>query len=462
MRKVLFAFVWTLFGFVAAAAEMPPAAEPRFFLEEVEVLGLRHAKPDIVLAESLLVAGQDYGEAELGAAMDRIRRLPFVLDAAFALRKGSTRGRYRLEIEVEETLRFFFGQNLVYTRFTNSLAINDFLADNYSISPGGLAGARFFAGRYTMLFASVSSGEGLQAGLTRYNLFDRRIFLSLGVESAHCCGDEVYPLGIDPTFSNWSGINDHRKYSFTLGMPIARSQSLRLQLTRRTSEFGERRSLLGLEKNRASLDYRDLVHDQIEFAFIRDTTDDPVLPSRGIVLAAFFDAQNFEAFPQNTPRVLGPNIELAAGVPAILPEFEARQVRLAVSVQQHFPLGSRQVFSGSARVGVGLAAVENLPIVVDLGDRAILRLVEQEDLELLEGYFTLKYSVALWSAEKARERGDLRLEAGLEFGYDHTTPDLGINNNPLYRKGASAGCVFRNRWGVFRFTFQVADYGRGF
>ena len=67
-----------------------------------------------------------------------------------------------------------------------------------------------------------------------------------------------------------------------------------------------------------------------------------------------------------------------------------------------------------------------------------------------------------WSAEKARERGDLRLEAGVEFGYDHSTPDLGINNNPLYRKGASAGVVFRNRWGLFRFTFQVADYGRGF
>lgn len=462
MRKVLFASFWALLGFVAAAAEMPPAAEPRFFLEELEVLGLRHAKPDIVLAESLLVAGQEYGEAELGAAMDRIRRLPFVLDASFALRKGSTRGRYRLEIEVEETLRFFFGQDLVYTRFTNSLAINDFLADNYSISPGALAGARFFAGRYTMLFASVSSGEGLQAGWTRYNLFDRRIFLSLGVETAGCCGDEVYPLGIDPTFSNWSGIDDHREYTLTLGMPVARSQSLRLQLTRRTSESGERRSLLGLERSRASLRYHDLEHDQIELAFVRDTSDDPILPSRGIVLAAFFDAQNFGARPEIPASFFGPVIEPEAGVPMVLPVFEARQIRLAISIQQHFPLGSRQVVSGSARVGVGLAAVEHLPILIEVGERTLLRLVDQEDLELLEGHFTLKYALTLWSAEKARERGDLRLEAGVEFGYDHSTPDLGINNNPLYRKGASAGVVFRNRWGLFRFTFQVADYGRGF
>ncbi len=88
--------------------------------------------------------------------------------------------------------------------------------------------------------------------------------------------------------------------------------------------------------------------------------------------------------------------------------------------------------------------------------------MRDESLSLLEGHFTLGYSVALWSAQKTRERGDLRLEAGLEFGYDRTDPGLGLADNPLYRKGASASVVFRNRWGVFRFTFQIADYGRAF
>ena len=461
MHKFLLASLWTLFVGIASAAE-PASVEPRFYLEAVEVVGLEHARPEIVVAESLLEPGRDFSEAELGAAMDRIQRLPFVVDASFALRKGSERGRYRLEIEVEETRRFFFGQDLTYTRFTNSLAINDFFADNDSLATGELAGVRFFAGRYTMLFASASGGRGLQAGLTRYNLFDRRIFFSLGLQAADCCGHDVFPLGIDPTFSSWSNDEGFRGVTLTLGMPLAKDQSLRLQLSRRTSGRGERRNLLGLEPDRASLQYRDLEHDQVELAWTRDTSDDPILPTRGYTLTGFLDAQDFSAHPEVPTSFFGPVVVPGTGVPAVLPEFRSRQLRMAFSLEQHFPLSPRQVASASARLGAGIASVEQLPVLEEAGDVAILRLVEAEDLALVEGHFTLKYSLALWGPEKTRERGDLRLEAGVEFGYDRTSPDLGLADNPLYRKGASASLVFRNRWGIFRFTFQVADYGRGF
>jgi len=462
MRKLLIASLWALLPILVLAAENASAAEPRFFLEEVEVLGLRYARPEIVQAESLLVAGQDFSEVELGAAMARIKRLPFVIDATFALRKGSERGRYRLEVEVEETQRFFFGQDLTFTRFTNSLAINTLLADNYSLSPGELAGMRFFAGRYTMLFASVSSGRGLQAGLTRYNLWDRRIFFSLGLQAADCCALDVFSLGIDPTFSSWSTDEDFREISLTLGMPIANDQSLRLQVTHSTSSFGERRNLLGLERSRAALTYRNLVHDQLELAFIRDTSDDPILPTRGYTFTGVFDAQDFSVEPQIPTRFLGPEIIVDANVPASLPDFRSRQLRLSLGLQQHFPFGSRQVISASARIGAGVGRVEKLPVLEEVGDQALLHLVDEESLDLLEGHFTLQYSLSLWNAQKTRERGDFRLESGVEFGYDRTQPTLGLTDNPLYRKGISLGVVFRNRWGIFRFTFQVADYGRGF
>lgn len=464
MKKLLIASLWALLGGIAAASpELPSVAEPRFFIEQIEVLGVHVARPEIVLAESLLAPDRELGEAELGAAMARIRRLPFVIDATFALRKGSERGRYKLEIEVEEARRFFFGQNLVYTRFTNSLAINDnFFADHSSLSPGELAGVRFFAGRYTMLFASASAGRGVQAGFTRYNLFDRRIFLSLALQSADCCAVDVFPLGIDPTFSSWTNDDDFREASLTLGMPLTRDQSLRLRLSRSTSALGERRSLLGLERSRAALAYQDLQHDQVELAWIRDTSDDPILPTSGYTLTGFLDARNFSANLELPSSVFGPIVVPGTGVPAILPQFSSRQLRLSFSVAQHFPLGPRQVISASARAGAGIATVENLPVLEEAGNTAVLQLVREEDLQLVEGHFTAGYSLALWNAGKTRERGDLRLELGVEFGYDRTTPNLRLADNPLYRKGASAGVVFRNRWGIFRFTFQVADYGRAF
>lgn len=463
MRKLfLIASLWALFGGNAAAAEPASAAEPSFFIETIEVIGLDFARPEIVLAESLLEAGQELREDELGAAMSRIRRLPFVVDASFALRKGSERGRYRLEIEVEETRRFFFGQDLTYTHFTNSLAINDFLADSDSLAPGELAGVRLFAGNYTMLFASVSGSRGVQAGLTRYNLFDRRIFFSLALQAADCCALDVFPLGIDPTFSSWSHDQDFREVSLTLGMPLTSEQSLRLRLLRSTSEEGFRRQLLGRENRRASLPYEDFEHDQVELAWIRDTADDPILPTRGQTLTAFLDAQQFSARPLLDPGYLGPVVTPGTGVPAVLPEFSSRQLRLSFSIAHHLPLSPRQVLSASARVGAGVAAVASLPILEQNGNEAVVGLVREEDLSLLEGHFTALYGLSLWGPEKTRERGDLRLEAGVEFGYDRTSPALGLADNPLYRKGAKASLVFRNRWGLFRFTFQIADYGRGF
>ena len=90
----------------------------------------------------------------------------------------------------------------------------------------------------------------------------------------------------------------------------------------------------------------------------------------------------------------------------------------------------------------------------------ILRLVEQENLDLIEGYFTARHSLSLWGAAKTRDRGDLRLEHTLEFGYDRVSPDLDLAENPLYRKSFTSSLVFRNSWGLFRLSLQIADYGR--
>ena len=86
-----------------------PAPPPTFPIERITVEGARHASPDLIVAESLLRAGQSYTETVLRQGVYRVRRLPFVRAARFSLRKGSERGSYELVITVEETHRVFFG-----------------------------------------------------------------------------------------------------------------------------------------------------------------------------------------------------------------------------------------------------------------------------------------------------------------------------------------------------------------
>ena len=147
---------------------------PRFFIETIAVEGAGQASSGIVVSESLLEEGRGYNEAELREAVYRVNRLPFVVEAAFTLGKGSERGRYRLLITVEEVETFFFGADLIYRDFGGSLAagpaIDDALTDSIT------AGARLFAGQ-GIVFAAVGDGEDLQAGYARYRLLGRPVLL---------------------------------------------------------------------------------------------------------------------------------------------------------------------------------------------------------------------------------------------------------------------------------------------
>jgi hypothetical protein len=85
-------------------ASTPDTGLPRMVL--VESLGVegtsREAVRRVVLSESRLVAGGSYSEQEIARAARRIKRLPFILDARPALRRGSAPGQYLLVFVVEE------------------------------------------------------------------------------------------------------------------------------------------------------------------------------------------------------------------------------------------------------------------------------------------------------------------------------------------------------------------------
>lgn len=94
---VLLCTAWTL-----------PAVAQGFHIERITILN-NHRSPAAILREEMrLKENQVYSEADLSHAHHRLMRLPFIWKADFALRKGSQRGSYVLEVTVTEAKRFFW------------------------------------------------------------------------------------------------------------------------------------------------------------------------------------------------------------------------------------------------------------------------------------------------------------------------------------------------------------------
>ncbi|MEM9554280.1 MAG: hypothetical protein AAGC60_08475 [Acidobacteriota bacterium] len=465
LSALLTACFWT------APAVADGLSEGRFLIERIVVEGVERAAPELIVAESLIEPGTEVSESELRDAVYRIERLPFVLAAEFSLRRGSERGRYELVVTVQELRRFVFGENLVVTRFTNSVSFNTLFAEDWTISPGGLVGMRFFAGDSDVFFVSAAAARGLQAGWSHYGLFGgRRGVLDVGIESRSGGPVEVYPLGLDPTFSSWRSDSGGEALQVGFGLPLSARTGLRLDARVSRDDGGERRNLLGDSRRaRATLGYSDLERAQLELAWSYDSTDDPVFPGEGLEVDVAIDWQELDAdlflLP---PRFLSPDVrpgedldvDVAVGEP--LPHYASDQVRLAASLAQHWRLAPRLSTSLSLRLAVGVGSVQNVPTLreTEAVSSVTLDLVSG-DLDLFEGECSVRASLDLWGPRLTRTRGDLRFELGATFGYDRTSPQFDLPENPLYRKTISASLVFRNSWGLFRFSLQVADYGRG-
>ena len=158
--------------------------EERFLIERIDVRHLLHASADVIRAETRLHDGESCAESDLRAANDRIRRLPFVLDAAFSLERGSVRDAYVLVITVTETRPLFY--RLDFVPFFESRNVVK------SVDNDELLGVRWFAGnRGAFHLAAIghqsdrpfeSSYVSLQGGYTRYGLFHDRAFATFTVD----------------------------------------------------------------------------------------------------------------------------------------------------------------------------------------------------------------------------------------------------------------------------------------
>lgn len=441
-----------------AADASPPASStagltqrPGLYIEKIEVEGARRVSPAILRSESLLVEGRVYDELDLLDAVYRIRRLPFVLDAAFSLRKGSERGKLTLVIEVEEVRRFFFGVDAQTTAFGDGLGFERRFLDDVNHQIFALAGARWFVGNYGVFFASASTGTSLQLGYTRYQLFNRGAFLNVGYEVVGCCETDVLPLGLDPTFSSWNNDGSAARGTVTLGMPLDSIRSLRLELSHLDGAEGFRREVIEPVSTRLLFDFDDRQESRLELAWVYDTTDDPSFPSRGLSMTAAVEAQRLEAaFTEPgflSQGFLTPVLRIPTSV-----EMRSRLYRAVFSGTRHWTLGGRNVLSVGWRVGAGRSSVDNVPTEEGV--------IESIDLDVWEAAVTLRHSLAVWGADRKDRHRELFWENTFEAGLEGTSPAFAGLADSLERIGLTTSLSYRTRWGIFRFGFSYVDVGR--
>jgi hypothetical protein len=444
--------------FLLLAGGMPvrgeePAQEPaRFLIEKITVEGPKEAAANIVRAETLLRAGELYGEDQLRQAVYRVHRLPFVLDASFSLRKGSRRGAYELLIQVEPARWFFYDAWVRAFAFEQPLVLRDeaFRGDRSSLALVGLAGARLFVGRSGVVFAAVDSREGAQAGFTRYDLLHRGILASAGVSRDWCCVTEVLPLGLDPTFSSWS-FNETVRFSLGLSIPLSGPQSIQFAASDRRGDHGTQEEVLlprGVRFSRRTMTGDALSYRRAEAKWVWDTSDDPVVPTRGLSVSAGLEASRFAA-RDLILYVLDPRTEetLATSTTSSL---RSEQVVAAVSVIRHWPLTPRQTVSAQGRVSAGRSRVETLDLHGD---------VSNGDADTYGGSVGVDHAVTLRRSRTSGSLDDIRLESGVEVGAETVSPH--VSPSPLRRIAVHAGLVFRNAWGRARITVSYLNFRKG-
>lgn len=453
--------LWALAASPASAAipEEPLAAEPaRFLIETITVETSRKASAGIIESETLLEEGGTYSEEDLRQAVFRVHRLPFVLGADFSLRKGSERGAYELVIQAHTARWFFFDRGLQFAHFDQLFALdtNFGSTEYFNINQTGLIGSRVFLGRSGVLYGSFGLQQdsidgdetGGQVGYTQYDLFGRGIVVNVSYARHACCGTVVLPFGIDPNLAAWDWEEDDEAF-LSLALPLSAHRSLQFGWTERRGEGAQHHRVLDPVYN--LLPQILLAEDQrfrrVDARWVHDTSDDPILPSRGTVLSGGLEYASYEAedliersFDFTDPPTDEPRAP-----------FHGEQILAALSAIHHWSITPRQSVSAGGRISFGQSRVTNLEV-----NEVVL---PRTDLDVFGGSLSARHLLRLRSHREPGDFSDLYLETGGTFGIETTSPDLALRDNPLERLELSTGITWRNQWGRLRFIFTFLDLG---
>lgn len=255
---------------------------PSFLIERIAVEGVRPSAVSIVVAQTLLPTGRAYTEDQLRDAVYRVKRLPFVVDADFELRRGSERGAYELLIRIEQAapIATSFGIEVLAYQLPQRYHLNRPYLTNAGAEIA--VTGRHFLGENGLLFASVDTSvvdslgndrfSVAEGGYTRYGLLGPASYLTVALSTS-----------FDPYDEQPNG-----QVSAQLAIPITGYQAVRLSGAWRVDRASfrpdaETRLHYSVETYQASLEW------------IYDSTDDPLFATDGTraVASAGVDHYNY-------------------------------------------------------------------------------------------------------------------------------------------------------------------------
>ena len=303
------------------AAPLPPL---RFWIDSLSVEGTnRQAIHRIVLGQSRLVAGREYSERDIRDAVQRVKRLPFILDAHPSLRRGRTPGRYELVFGVVEDTKVVFVADLGFSRDID-----------HEHRFGGSLGLGFdhFLGADSRVIATLGAHDYWNAPMTA----NRSGAVHLGYQKY-----DPFGQGSRLTLSAGSQLGGFGFGTLAASalLPVGRNQTLEVttHLSRATTAFFIGSLDSGIQERRRYI-------ADLQLAWTYETTDDPFSPLKGTRLVA--DAQYAHSFADNAPPFA-----------SILSDL-GDTGRVSVRASHVVPLSRRLVFepavSGSWQHGGGL------------------------------------------------------------------------------------------------------------
>jgi hypothetical protein len=442
----------------ADVPEEPIAVEPaRFLIETITVETNRTNAAGIIESETLLKEGGTYTEDDLRRAVARVHRLPFVLDASFSLRKGSERGTYELVIQADTARWFFFDRSVQLVSFDQLYTLGDLGDDDtFDLSHSGLVGGRVFVGRSGVVYGSWgfqndlgSDAAGAQIGYTHYDLFDRGIVADLSFARHDCCSTDVLPFGIDPELSSWDWSRDDL-VSLKVGIPLALHRSLQLGWTERRGEAHFRARVLE--------PVWDMVHDEVidgeqdsrylEARWVQDTSDDPILPSRGTVYSTGLAYESYHSHDVIARRFIRDPDGVFQPTEVIeLPTSRGEQLAASVSAIRHWSVTPRQSVSAGAQVSAGRSRSN-----VGVGAQQLY----ESELDFYGGAVSGRHLLRLWTLREPDALGDLYLDTAVTYGIEGAW-DYGLDE--VERLELTTALTFRNPWGRLRLAFTFLDLG---
>ncbi len=459
-----------LFGLLVALAPAVAASMPaltRFPIEEISVEGARLLSSTTIVATSRLEPGRDYTESQLRDAAARLIRLALVLEADFALEKGSDRGRYRLVIRVEEARPWFFGLRTDHTWWSEDVSVDGLATTGRVDEPTLFVGRRFSIGNRGVAFATVSADDGeLTAGYSRYELFGRGGLATVTVSSVRCddvlrrvrespstpeshdagtdvgtaCTTERLDL-LDPAASNWSAGDRSTRVRLSVGVPLVGNQSLRLRAEARRSDSGIRRPAVAPDVG-TTFGFEDREDQSLDLSWVLDSTDDPIFPTTGLRLRAGGTLQHLEA----TLTPIQPH-------PSVAPRFEMESTVLGLSLggQLHHPVSGRHSVTIGGRAFAGRRDADDVPVGRGpaSSDRSTAWRLEA----------SLGHSLLLYRHRPGTSWRELRWIGGLEvFDGSSFSPD---GASAEFERGfrISGGLSLRTDWGIVSFRLAYVDRG---